>query len=97
MRNIAIGSNVYDCYSYREGKVKEYDAVNGIVKIIDEYYNSWSVKEEYVYSVNEDLSQQYNIMICDEHNKDIDYPYYIPIADENAYDFELEHFSQTYS
>jgi hypothetical protein len=55
------------------------------------------VNEENAYLVNEELSEQYGILICDEHNKDIDYPYYIPIADENAYSIELEHFAEIYS
>ena len=95
MRNIAIGNRVYDDTTYRVGKVVEYN--DNIVKLTDEDYNTWLVNEENAYLVNEELSEQYGILICDEHNKDIDYPYYIPIADKNAYSIELEHFADMYS
>lgn len=95
MRNITIGSRVYDDTNYREGKVVGFE--NNKVKLTDEDYNTWLVNEENAYLVNEELSEQYGILICDEHNEDIDYPYYIPIADENAYTIELEHFAEMYS
>ena len=95
MRNIAIGNRVYDDTTYRVGKVVEYN--DNMIKLTDEDYNTWLVNEENAYLVNEELSEQYDILICDEHNKDIDYPYYIPIADENAYGIELEHFAEIYS
>lgn len=95
MRNITIGSRVYDDTNYRVGKVVGFE--NNKVKLTDEDYNTWLVNEENAYLVNEELSEQYGILICNEHNEDIDYPYYIPIADENAYSIELEHFAEMYS
>ena len=71
MRNITIGSRVYDDTNYRVGKVVGFE--NNKVKLTDEDYNTWLVNEENAYLVNEELSEQYGILICDEHNKDIDY------------------------
>ena len=99
-RKFYCGQRIYDCETYREGKVVEIVEVSPIerkLKLVDENYNHWWVKEQDAYIINEELSKKYNIVICDEHDSYLDYPYYIPIADENAYEIELEHFSNSYS
>lgn len=95
MAHLNINNKVYDALNYNEGVVIEITEDNKVV-----YLNNddkfITIPLEYAYMVNEELSQEYGILICIEHNKDIDYPYYIPIADENAYAIELEHFSMEY-
>lgn len=99
-RNFYVGQRIYDCNTYCMGKVTEINNTDPIeckLKLTDENYNTWWVKAQDAYVVNEELSQKHNIIICDEHDDELDYPYYIPIADENAYEIELEHFAETYS
>lgn len=95
-RNLNVGDLVYDDKNYTDAVIVEVLDDNKVL-LINDNYDKWKVDINYVYSVNKELSNKYNILICDEHNEDIDYPYYIPIAQENAYEIELEHFSELYS
>ena len=90
------GVRIYDALNYNEGKVLS--STDNEVTYRDDEFNTHIIPTEYAYSINEELTEKYGILICNEHNQlEGEYPYYIPMADENAYEVELEHFSQMYS
>ena len=98
MRTLDIGMKVYDCKNYRFGKIVAVNTDNNTYTLKDDDYNQYALADEYVYVVDEELSNKYGITICKEHNQtEGEYPYYIPIADENAYEIELVHFAEMYS
>ena len=95
-RNLTIGKKMYDAFNYSFVTLISID--NNIAIVKDENYNTYNIVIDYLYAINEELTDKYGIVICDEHNKlEGEYPYYIPIADENAYDFELDHFAVNFS
>ena len=62
-RKFYCGQRIYDCETYREGKVVEIVEVSPIeykLKLVDENYNHWWVKEQDAYIINEELSKKYN-------------------------------------
>ena len=92
MARLERGMRLYDALNYNEGKVLSVE--DNKVTYRDNEFNTHTIPSEYAYAVNEELSNKYGFMICDEHNQlEGDYPYYIPMADENAYEVELEHFA----
>lgn len=95
-RNLTNGIYMYDANNYNFVTLISVEDNIAIVK--DENYNTYKISVDYLYTINEELTNKYGIVICDEHNElDGEYPYYIPIADENAYDFELVHFAMNFS
>jgi hypothetical protein len=87
---------MYDANNYNFVTLISVEDNVAVVK--DENYNTYKVGVDYLYTINEELTNKYGIAICDEHNElDGEYPYYIPIADENAYEFELTHFAMNFS
>ena len=90
------GVMVYDDINYEMVVVISSNENKTIVR--DENYNQYETDTNNLYTINNELTDKYGIIICDEHNHtENDYPYYIPIAQENAYEFELEHFSISFS
>ena len=90
-----VDERIYDTLNYNEGIITNIE--NDIITYRDNNFNNHKTKVGSIFKVNEGLSKEFNILICNNNTENDDRAYFIPMANKAVYAFELKEYSQLFS